>query len=103
MYHGAKNSNSTHRKAALIVLGVVLGFYGERELQRLQKTALYSCGIFPSNPSEAGATVLELLNEPEREWYISQFFDIPPIAGIDISSRIEEFLSCIRKDRVGLI
>lgn len=103
MYHGANTSNSTHRKAALIVLGVVLGFYGEQEIQKLQKTAFYSCGIFPSNPSEVGATVLDLLDEPEREWYTSQFFNIPAIAGIDINSRIDEYLSCIRMDKVGLI
>lgn len=96
MYHGPNDSNSSQRKAALIVLGVVLGFYSEQEVQKLQKTAFYSCGIFPVNPSEAGAAVLELMSEPEREWYISQFSDISPIGGIDINSRVEEFLSCIR-------
>lgn len=101
MYHGARNSNSIHRQAALIVLGVVLGFYGEQVLQKLQKTALYSCGVFPSKPSEVGATVLELLNESEREWYISRFSNISPITGLDINARMEEFLSCMRKDRAG--
>jgi hypothetical protein len=103
MYHGARDSNATHRSAALIVLGVLLGFYSERELQSLHKTALYSCGIFPRTPSETGSAVLELLNEPEREWYISQFVNLAPIAGLDINSRMKEFVLCISKDRVGAV
>ncbi|EJM49685.1 hypothetical protein PMI26_00186 [Pseudomonas sp. GM33] len=96
MYHGARNSNSTQRKAALIMLGVVLGFYDELQLQKLGDAASYSSGLFPSNPKEAGATVLELLSEPEREWYASLFLNIPPVGGLDIYARLEEFLSTIR-------
>lgn len=102
MYHGARNSNSTQRKAALIMLGVVLGFYDERQLQNLGTTALYSSGLFASNPKEAGATVLELLSESEREWYASQFINIPPIDGLDFNARLEEFLSTIRSSKHDL-
>jgi len=79
------------------MLGVVLGFYDELQLQNLGDTASYSSGLFPSNPKEAGATVLELLSEPEREWYASLFLNIPPIGGLDIYARLEEFLSTIRR------
>jgi hypothetical protein len=103
MYYGARGSNATHRSAALIVLGVLLGFYTDQELQSLYKSALYSCGAFPRTPSETGSAVLELLDETEREWYISRFVNLAPIAGLDINSRMEEFILCIRKDRVGAV
>lgn len=100
MYYGARDSNATQRSAALIVLGVLLGFYSEQELHRLYKIALYSCGVFPRTPTETGSAVLELLTDPERGWYISQFVNLAPIAGLDINSRMEEFIFSIRKDEV---
>lgn len=100
MYHGARNSNSTHRKAALIVLGVVLGLYDDRELEKLKRAAIYNGSLFPSSAAEAGACVLELLTEPERGWYVLRFPSMPPVAGLDTNLRMEEFLSRIRKSRV---
>lgn len=96
MYYGARNSSSTHRKAALIILGIVLGFYSDLELVKLKNTALYSCGVFPITASGIGVTVADLLDVPEKEWYISQFRDVSPISGVDINSCIAEFLSRMR-------
>ncbi len=97
MYYGARTSSPTHRKAALIVLGVVFGFYSEHELQRLKKAAIYSYSIFPTSAAEVGSEVLAVLNEKEIKWYVSQYINISQIADLDISSRVEELLSNIKK------
>ncbi|MFS1286924.1 hypothetical protein ACLRDI_04345 [Pseudomonas piscis] len=99
MHYGAGTSTSTHRRAALIVLGVVLGFYSERELKLLKNASIFSFFNFPTTALGAGREIMKLLSEPEKEWYASQFISVAPVAGLDVSSRFEEFFSCMKVSR----
>lgn len=96
MYYGAKTSTSTHRRAALIMLGVVLGLYSECELKRLKDASIFSTFNFPITALRAGREIMELLSDSEKEWYASQLLSVAPVAGLDINSRLEEFFSCVK-------
>lgn len=96
MYHGARTSTSIQRRAALIMLGVVLGLYSECELKRLKDVAIFSAFNFPITALRAGRGIMELLSDSEKEWYASQLISVTPVAGLDINSRLEEFFSCMR-------
>jgi hypothetical protein len=97
MYYGVRDSNSIQRKAALIMLGVVLGLFTELQVRNLTSSAALISGPFPKNPKQAGATVLAVLREPEKDWYTKLFLDIPQLGDLDINARLEEFLAVFQR------
>ncbi|HCF7008350.1 TPA: hypothetical protein NIJ29_005093 [Pseudomonas aeruginosa] len=96
---GAAAAPPWARTSALLLLGVVFGLFGQRELHELKTYALNQGYLFPENVQQLGASILNFVNREEVEEFSDQLQSLSVSLPSIIRSNLCEFAASLVVDR----